>query len=1036
MKNKTSRAVCKIIAAAIILSMNFLSSPYLSRAGTESNPSIPEIISRKAWGADESLMTWPVEYAPVQKIVVHHTASTTLAPDTDGSGQYKNMINAIYKYHANSKTWIDDSGATYAGFGDIGYNYIIDPDGNIYEGRFGGNGVIGGHVTGFNTGTIGISIIGNYQNGAVGQTNTTLDERVKKSLEKLIGWIAANNGIDVNKTSSLNGKTTDGVVGHRDVGQTQCPGSVIYAQLDDIQAQAALYAKEYQKYAYQIQGNSAVYIISGGYKAKFASKSSLPETYQSRLVQYISKSQLDSYQYKDIKTFPDGTLLQAKNESTVYYIQSGKKRPMSMTSAEFLKLGFRNEDIVAVSTSDLDLYETGDIIKYGPDGNLIKDSSNNVYFVENGKRRIFTSAQLFSFLKYSWTKVKADAQASSYLDGDTMRYPDGTLIKSQVSPSVYMMDGGKKRTFTSGTLFEKLGYKWSNIATIDDTELKSYPTGNNIIYPNGTLIRATGSSAVYLVDNGQKREITSATLLGKLGYSFNSVIEIPAASLSDYPAGNKAAYPDGTLIKASDSPAVYRVVKGGKEEFTSLSVFNASGAKWSNMIVISPEEMKLYATTGTVKYPDGSLIKSSGREKIYVIKNGAAVWIQTADEFIKAGYKWSNVMTIDPAEMKLYASDTDSGNNNNNNNGGNNNGNTTPTNPTTPTTSSQPNIRIALTSKYSDGALLKASNDSKIYVVKSGQATLISSSDEFTRAGYDWNNVATIDPKEMVVVLAGNAQDTKITANGNYKVEYHRVNGEVYKTVQKKSGEPTVVPFFDWDNYIRFIPESDGVIMQVLSYSDTFQSGGTTYNDNQFRGTLEMKYSANSKKLWIIEDVPLEGYLKGISEATTRTNTEYLKAFSIITRTYAMNYIIKGGKYPNEPITLKNSRNGNGNDQQYKGYSFEMRSPATANSYDQTAGQVIEYNSKPIVAAYSSDSGGTTKDACQVLSTNYCSNDYAYLKGGVKDPDNTTHNASSVAASHGAGMSAAGAYQMALNGSDWQMIIKTYYPGININKYY
>lgn len=1007
-----------------------------SSASIESNPDVPEIISRKTWGADESLMTWPVEYAKVEKIIIHHTASTKLVADTDGSGQYKSMVNNIYKYHTSSKTWVDQNGTNYTGFGDIGYNYLIDPEGNIYEGRKGGNGSVGGHASGFNTGSVGISIIGNYQDGSAGQTNTELNPKVDAALAKLVGWIAANNGIDLNDESSFGGKTIDGVVGHKDVAATQCPGNIIYDQLGDIQSQAVLYQKAYQKYVYQVEGSKAVYVISGGYKVKFASKASLPETYQSRTVQYISKTQLDAYQYKDMIILPDGTLIQEGGEGTVYYLENSKKRALSMSESDFLTLGFKSSDVVSISSSEMDFYETGEIIKFGPEGVLIKDASNNVYLIEKGKKRLFTSATLFNYLKYSWTKVKADSEAGYYIKGENMRYPDGTLLKSKDNPSVYIMDGGKKRTFTSGALFEKLGYKWSNILAIDASEVNAYETGANVIYSNGTLIRALGTTTVYLVDNGQKREITSATLLSKLGYNFANVVEIPAVAINDYPVGAKAIYPDGTLVKAKGSSAVYRIKSGSREEFTSLNVFNAAGAKWSSVVEISSEEANLYSVSGFVKYPDGTLLRAQGMDKIYVIKNGAAVWIQTAEEFTKAGYRWSNVMVIDPAEMSLYATNDSISNSGNNGSDQNPNQDTGQTGDNTAATGTEPNIRIAIAGKYANGCLLKSSTDGKIYVIQNGQAVLINSSEEFTNAGYNWDNVVTINAKEMAVVTSSNAENTKITANGNYKVEYHRANGDIYKTVQKKSGELTEVPFFDWDNYIRFIPESDSVILQVLSYNDAYQSSTTTYNDNQFRGVIELKYSPTSKKLWVIEDVPLEGYLRGISEATTRTNTEYLKAFSVITRTYAMNYIVKGGKHIGEPFHLKNSRNGNGNDQQYKGYTFEMRSPGTAGSYNQTTGQVIEYNNKPIVAAYSSDSGGVTKSGCEVLSANYCTNEYDYLDGGVKDPATTVHNPSAVAASHGAGMSAAGAYQMATEGSDWQKIIKYYYPGVSIDKYY
>jgi peptidoglycan hydrolase-like amidase len=1049
----------KLKKAALLVLLSIVSSVMaplgiLPAAAAQSNPDIPKIISRAEWGADESIMTWPVEYAPVEKIVVHHTASTVLVPDTDGSGQYKDMVNAIYQYHAGKKSWTDVDGTTYAGFGDIGYNYVIDPNGNIYEGRTGGNGVVGGHVTGFNRGSVGISIIGNYQDGAVGQTNTELNDQVKTSLEKLIGWIAANNNIDLNKTSNFYGKGIDGVVGHKDLAATACPGNIIYDQLGAIQTDAALYENSYKQYAYQVSGSDSVYILSGGTKAKYASLSALPSPLQGRTVKTITQSQLNAYQYKDKRIFPDGTLIQAKNDNMVYYIEGGKKRAMSMTGQEFQKMGFKSGDVVAIDASDLDLYANGSVIKYAPDGVLVKDAKNNVYLIENGKKRAFTSAKLFDYLKYNWTKVKADANADLYLAGAAMRYPDGTLMRSATGANVYLMANGTKRMFTSGALFEKLGYKWSSVLTIDAAELGAYAAGANMVMPSGTLIRGAGATTVYLVDSGQKREITSGTLLQKLGYNFSSVVEIPTESLQDYPTGTRAVYPTGTLIKAKGTATVYMVVNGGKQDFASISVFNAVGAKWENVIEISADELGLYATNGFVKYPDGNLIKINGGERVYVMRGGVAVWIQTAAEFAKGGYKWSSVLTLDQSEMKLYVSetptaitpttptdtnsgtDTNTNTNNNANTDTNTNTNTNTGNTSTNVSGAEPNIRIAIMGKYADGSLLKATNGTQVYAVKSGAAVAINSADEFTKAGYSWNDVVAIDPKDLAVVLASNAQDTKITGSGNYKVEYHTADGAVYKTLQKASGDVTDVPFFDWDKYIRFIPESDSVVLQVLSYNDTFVSGTTTYNDNQFRGVIELHYSPTSKKLWTIEDVSVEGYLHGISEATTRTNPEYLKAFAIITRTYAMNYIVKGGKHTGEPFILKNSRNGNGNDQQYKGYNFEMRSPTTASSYDQTRGQVIEYKDKLIVAAYSSDSGGVSKDACSVLSKNYCTDDYAYLRGGVKDPASTVHNAASVAASHGAGLSAAGAHQMGVEGSTWDKIITTYYPGVNIDKYY
>lgn len=953
-----------IISIAFIL----IFSPLASLAQIENSPAIPEIISRSQWGADESKMTWKVEYADIKKFVIHHTASSKLVEDTDGSGEYKSMVNNIYNYHAGGKTWTDGEGETITGFGDIGYNYLVDPNGNIYEGRDGGNEAIGGHTTGFNTGSVGISVIGNYQENSSGTNNTT-NSKIIKALEKLVGWLAANNSVSVEKTSNFNGKTVDGVVGHKDLAATLCPGNILYEKLNSIQENAYLYSQAYQNYAYQVKGSNAVYILEDGKKIKFKSETDLPSSYANRTIKTIDQTQLSAYQYQELATYPDGSLLQENNQNTVYYIQDGAKRPLQMNETEFLGIGFLKSDIINVSKSELSLYEDGNMIKVGPESSLIKDEKNNVYFIEKGKKRLITSAKLFEYLKYDWKKVKLDENAKYYLEGNVMTYPNGTIIKTKDDSNVYLMVDGKRRSFPSATMFEKLGYKWKNILEIESGEMNRYALLGNVIYPDGTLVRAEGEQTVYLIDKGQKRAITSETLLKKLGYSFTNVIVIPKNTIGDYQTGEAAAYPDGTLIKTKNSPAVYQVSGGDKKEFTSMELFKAIGGNWSNVIEISDGEMDLYETNGTVRYPENSLIKKAGGEKIYVIKNGQAVWIKTAEEFLKAGYKWSNVMEISSPEMSLYVKETTT-TENNNQNIDNTQNNTV--------ISEEPKVRVAIT--YSEGP------------------------------------------------------DITITANGNYTAEYYDADKKIYQTIKKTSGEKTVVPYFTWGKYIKFIPESENVILQVLSYKDPSWNGAT--DDNRFRGNLELKYSNTSKKLWVINELDLEDYLNGIAEATTYTETEYLKAFSTIARTYAMYYIEKGGKHAGEDFHLKNSRNGNGNDQVYRGYDLEMRAAQVTSANKATRGQIIKFNGKTIVAAYSSDSGGITKSGCDVLSKNYCASDFDYLDGGVKDPVNTKHDQAKISASHGAGMSAVGASQMASEGSDWQKIIKYYYLGVNINKSY
>ena len=113
------------------------------------------IISRSDWGADESLRfrggkeIWPKEYQTVEKVVLHHT-------ETPNDQDPMAAIRAVYYFHAIRKGW-----------GDIGYNYLIDSSGRIYEGRFGGEHVIAGHALRYNPGSIGIAVIGSFQAASI-----------------------------------------------------------------------------------------------------------------------------------------------------------------------------------------------------------------------------------------------------------------------------------------------------------------------------------------------------------------------------------------------------------------------------------------------------------------------------------------------------------------------------------------------------------------------------------------------------------------------------------------------------------------------------------------------------------------------------------------------------------------------------------------------------------------------------------------------------------------------------------------------------
>jgi hypothetical protein len=196
-----------------------------TRADAETPAGIPVVISRTGWGADESYRfsngqeIWPPEYLRPQVFIVHHTVTDNEPPDPAA------QVRAIYYYHAVTRGW-----------GDIGYNFLIDYQGRIYEGRYGGERdgqtVVGGHARQYNYGSIGVALLGTYQEVAPAAA-------MDSALVDLLAWQAGRFGIDPLGTSFFVDGLYPNIMGHRDVLNTACPGDHVYAGLPAIRQRVA-----------------------------------------------------------------------------------------------------------------------------------------------------------------------------------------------------------------------------------------------------------------------------------------------------------------------------------------------------------------------------------------------------------------------------------------------------------------------------------------------------------------------------------------------------------------------------------------------------------------------------------------------------------------------------------------------------------------------------------------------------------------------------------------------------------------------------
>jgi hypothetical protein len=191
----------------------------------------PAIIPRVSWGADEKIRRAAPQYAPaVAFALVHHTAgSNSYSPSQSAA-----IVRGIEVYHVKGNGW-----------NDIGYNFLVDKYGQVFEGRYGGvdKNVVGAHAEGFNTGSAGVAVIGTYGDGAPPVAAQT-------ALANLLAWRLDVAHVDPLGTltwpSGGNPRFPPGtpvflhaISGHRDTGFTSCPGNALYARLRAIAGQVA-----------------------------------------------------------------------------------------------------------------------------------------------------------------------------------------------------------------------------------------------------------------------------------------------------------------------------------------------------------------------------------------------------------------------------------------------------------------------------------------------------------------------------------------------------------------------------------------------------------------------------------------------------------------------------------------------------------------------------------------------------------------------------------------------------------------------------
>lgn len=196
------------------------------------------------------------------------------------------------------------------------------------------------------------------------------------------------------------------------------------------------------------------------------------------------------------------------------------------------------------------------------------------------------------------------------------------------------------------------------------------------------------------------------------GFGYN--IENYPFSISVKLAGVKT-YLNGSLLRASDDEKVYLIESGKKRWITSSAAFALNEYRWGDVVLVISKELELYKDGEDIIVSglkkDGSLVKGAGN-KIYLIESGKKRWIATAEAFISNGYDWNDIITVFDEELDLHPDGE--------------------------------NIYVDI----KDGSLVKSSG-AKIYLIENSKKKWITTAEIFISNGYDWGNVIVVSEEEL-----------------------------------------------------------------------------------------------------------------------------------------------------------------------------------------------------------------------------------------------------------------------------------------------
>lgn len=956
---------------------------------------------------------WPRTYSSeIYKIVIHETASDN-GKDINGDG-LKNEADA-----AATVRGIYFNHAIWRGWGDLGYNFLIDAFGNIYEGRAGGAGVVGAHAYCANIGTVGIAFIGAFQD--VPPMDAAMD-----AATRLLAELAELYNLNLTARSDWHGKNTPNLVGHSDYGATLDPLPPLYNSMLDLAERAMAYARglanQDADFAYRIlESDSPAYLTpleerTLSIQLKNTGKKAWPQNGLFRVARAdIRKNKKGASLNADAEFV--ARLDQRVNAGATVTLQipvaakmiAGRYRfGITPSFGENLRKFYL---VVNVAEPQLD-YELVDAKHppqpFAPNAAAVawvslKNNSNFVW-KKSGEHRVYLGTTKPEKRASPFLTEASDELAS--LDVDT---PPGSTARFVMNLTAPERAGRYQIAFAPAIM---------NFGYLPDYGLQFHTTVREPRFTAEVLDKSSGADLRFAP--GETRSLfitlqnTSQLVWNPDQFELNI---LQAGGLAFDSDAIKLSREIGEGERARIDFELTAPVRAGKYRFTLQPRWQNGKLKKAQPIDFLVEVESARLTGKLVEKPDPLELARGDSQKIVfgyqntgnVIWNSESTILQSlpAEPSALATSDW--ISTVQPARLReAIVRPNETG-----------------------------HFEFTVQRPVDAGSSIESFVP---FVRGLGRIRGAAAKVQFADLPAEVIEVQQTQKVETDLSDSANRGPT-IRIRLSFRSDRIEIGGGEFALKNADGAEIFVGTFADFEKvkitdgeFFRVEPRGD-TILEIPNWAH-HPGWSDMLNDNKFRGVLEIRRLGD--ELVVINELPLEDYLRGVAEPLPTDPDEKVKLLAVLARSYAAFYADPAHrKFPGQPY--------DGSDdpaefQKYIGYNYELRGNMPT-AVEQTRGLAVTYEGAVVKTPYFTSSGGRTKTAAEAR---WNAADFAFVKA-VADPWSCGLNSNAIgtdfgcpasARGHGVGVSGMGAAGLAREGRTFREIIDYFFEGVGVEEIY